>query len=77
MKTPFKLKYKNSAFPFKNDGNSYDPDEGYFKAMLEATQENPHPKSTSKEDIETHQKGLHERAKQIQILEYQKSQLKL
>jgi|TARA_R100000808_G_C2148643_1_gene156811 hypothetical protein len=77
MKGPFKLKYKNSAFPFKEDGNGYDPDEGYFQAMLKATQENPDPKSTSKEDIKAHQASLHERARQIQIIDYRKSQLKL
>ena len=77
MSAPFKLKYKNSSFPFKEDKKNYDPDEGYFQAMLKAVQEKPDPKSTSKKDIETHQKGLHERARQIQILDYQKSKLKL
>ena len=77
MKTPFKLKYNKSAFPFKEDKKAYDKDEAYFQAMLKATQETPDPKSTSKEDIKTHQEGLHKRAKQIQILDYQKSQLTL
>jgi hypothetical protein len=52
MKGPFKLKYKNSAFPFKgNDKNGipkseatgYDLDEGYFQSLLKAAQENPNP----------------------------------
>ena len=77
MDTPFKLKYKNSAFPFKEDKKTYDKDEAYFQAMLKATQESPNPKSNSKKDIKTHQEELHKRAKQIQILDYQKSQLTL
>tara|TARA_R100001594_G_scaffold128823_1_gene167248 strand:- start:117 stop:374 length:258 start_codon:yes stop_codon:yes gene_type:complete len=83
MTTPFKLKYKNSAFPFKENGNpkseasGYNPDEGYFQALLKATQENPEPKSYSKEDREIHQKSLYNRARQIQILDYRKKSLTL
>jgi len=77
MKTSFKLKYKNSAFPFKEDKEAYDRDEGYFQAMQKAAQETPDSKSTSKEDAKTHHEGLRKRARQIQILDYRKSQLKL
>ena len=78
MKTPFKLKYKNSAFPFKEDKKTYDKDEAYFQSLLKAAQENPDIKGpVSSDAIKQHQKKLSERAKQIQILDYQKSHLKL
>ena len=84
MKGPFKLKYKNSSFPFK--GN--DEDEAYFQALLKAVQEDPNAgteetvESTPREvvtpsEISKHHKSIRSRAKQIQIQEYQKSQLKL
>jgi hypothetical protein len=83
MKTPFKLKYKNSAFPFKEDENpkseatGYDPDEGYFQALLKAVQENPEPNSYSKEDREKHQKELYQSAGQKQIIDFRKKSLTL
>tara|TARA_R110000823_G_scaffold68379_1_gene158833 strand:+ start:247 stop:483 length:237 start_codon:yes stop_codon:yes gene_type:complete len=78
MTTPFKLNYKNSAFPFKEDKKPYDKEEAYFQSLLKAAQENPDPKGpVSKQSTKDHQKSLHERASQIQILDYQKSQLKL
>ena len=78
MTTPFKLKYKNSAFPFKEDKKTYDKDEAYFQSLLKAAQENPDIKGpVSKEAIKQHQKTLSKRAKQIQISDYRKSQLTL
>jgi len=58
-----------------SETKNYDKDEGYFQALLKATQENPEPKSYSKKDIEEHKKSLHNRAKQIQILDYTKKSL--
>ena len=53
----------------------YDKDEGYFQALLKTTQENPEPKSYSKEHMEEHRKLLHNRARQIQVLDYTKKSL--
>ena len=78
MTTPFKLKYKNSAFPFKDDKKAYDKDEAFFQSLLKAVQEDPDLEGpVSKQAIKDHQDSLHKRAKQIQISDYQKSQLKL
>ena len=78
MTTPFKLKYKNNAFPFKENKKPYDKDEAYFQSLLKAAQENPDIEGpVSKEAIEQHQEALRKRAKQIQISDYRKSQLKL
>ena len=78
MKTPFRLKYKNSAFPFKENKKPYDKDEAYFQSLLKAAQENPDIKGpVSSGAIEQHQKMLSKRAKQIQISDYRKSQLTL
>ena len=88
MKGPFKLKYKKSAFPFKGDKSNYDQNEAYFQALLKAVQEDPNPgteetaESTPREvitpsKISEHHKSIYDRASQIQIQEYQKSQLKL
>ena len=78
MTTPFKLKYKNSAFPFKEDKKTYDKDEAYFQSLLKATQENPDIEGpVSEEAIKQHHEALRKRAKQIQISDYRKSQLTL
>jgi len=70
--------YKNS--PIKQDDKAYDPDEAYFESLLKATRETP---ELSDEDIrdpkkrDEHTKLLHKKAKQQQIIDYRKSQLKL
>ena len=84
MTTPFKLKYKKSAFPFKendktpkSEATGYDPNEGYFQSLLKAAQENPEPKSYTKKHITEHQKQLYQSAKQKQIIDYRKKSLTL
>jgi hypothetical protein len=59
----------------ESEAKGYNKDEAYFQALLKATQENPEPKSHSKKHIEEHQKSLHDRARQIQILDYTKKSL--
>ena len=59
----------------ESEAKGYNKDEDYFQALLKATQENPEPKSHSKKHIEEHQKSLHDRARQIQILDYTKKSL--
>ena len=65
-----KKKYVSAA-------KGYNPDEGYFQSMLKSVQENPHPKSSSKEDVSEHHKELHTSAKQKQIIDYRKKSLTL
>jgi len=77
MRRPFKMKgwggYTNS--PIKQT-----KDDSYVKALQKALQEIGDP---SDEEIRTeegrssHEKKLHQRARQIQVLDYRKSQLKL
>tara|TARA_R100001443_G_scaffold18750_1_gene29884 strand:+ start:252 stop:518 length:267 start_codon:yes stop_codon:yes gene_type:complete len=67
------MKDKNKKV--ESEAKGYNPDEGYFQALLKATQENPEPKSYSKQDRESHQKSLYSRARQIQILDYTKKSL--
>jgi len=65
-----KKKYVSAA-------KDYNRDEGYFQSMLKSVQENPHPKSSSKEDVSEHHDILHQSAKQKQILDYRNKSLTL
>ena len=66
--------------PIKQDEEAYDPDEAYFQSLVKATREIP---ELSDEDIrdpkkrDEHTKLLHQKARQQQIIDYRKSQLKL
>ena len=81
--------FKSNSFQNKNNANGgsdkkyvsaakgYNPDDGYFNSLLTSVQENPHPKSSSKADISTHQKELSASAKQKQIIDYRTKSLTL
>jgi hypothetical protein len=94
MTTPFKLKYKNSAFPFKKDGVPRKEIVGApFSEMwvekevqseMKATYESDPKKYAYLKDYIGHDAGtrgslskISQKRRKKEILEYQKSQLKL
>ena len=67
MKTPFKLKYKNSAFPFKRDGKEIGD------TLVEPKQDNPNIPPISQEVLDIYNKLDWKDKASINVEDYQKA----
>jgi len=66
--------------PIKQDKKTYNPNEAYFQSLIKVTSKTPELSDEDIKDPEKRRKRtelIHQKARQKQIIDYRKSQLKI